>query len=662
LNAFDQQEFFRIINVNINSSKLNQFTINIANEPDVTELSLRIADANNPGNTTLYVPFSPTGFGTFSIDMTTISPALISTSAGVRTISIAQECRKICSDPIEANIDLVITCGNCGTIVDPNVVGAQITINAIKEGFTNIEYESSQLHQGNITNSSVPPCDGIYYYDIAFDYSNNLASWLEEIIIPINTQFFNVNSVSIGNGITFSAPLSLPNANISLLNPSSNNSTLTIDIGSIFSLTNPGWPGFNFAYNPATTPQGAYTPGPWINTIQPPPNSTTDLVVRLELSSNFPNQVNCPDESIRLTPPNENIEFTIKNSCGDEINPSYEPNSIAAPQLQGLPASGLFTGPTNVNTAGGPYFFLSQISIPNHDPFQVDINSTGVNTSLISTPIECTSIQYRVFLSAIDLSNNGVNTSIGNISNLLINGAQASSNSISANLISFDLTVPTGGNQPFTNFSIEFGVSGMPCPLSSGQGQLRYELKIVAICNDCNQSPSIPSNSIRNLFCLSTDVIVHCNGQCPSPIETYDDLVVERTTFGWASLADYNNGLAPLPDATAFTSFCNNQNIPNQPTVITQNQIYDQLGRLYPYDLFKLSVTGKIDPVNPYLHNNLSFEINYNPNPLVAIPPNTFFTIENYRLKFTPTNGGQFITIDGDRYKILPGGQVAKGE
>jgi hypothetical protein len=654
--AFSQEEFYRTINVQINSLSLNEFTIDIGDEPDVEEFSLQVADANNPTNPYLS-PLTNSnsiqiGHGNFLISVAGIPSNYISTTSGVRTITLAQRCLKLCSDPFNTQASLEIDCGNiCGIINDFQIVGQPIVLKAIMEEVTDIDYISSELHLPNSSATPVSPCDGIYYYDISFNYNNDIASELNEIKIPINTQFFTIQEVLIGDGATFSSPMvmtPLPYPNISIINPAGNNSTLVIGVNAIFNISNPSWPGFNNTYNPASPNGQAYLPGPWINTNSSVTSTTTvDLVVRVVLSSNFPNQQNCPDLSVRLTPPTGQINLTLYNSCEDPTYKNFTPNTIAAPPATGLPSAPSFTyiGPGNPQTPGGPYYFISQISIPNQDPFQIDISSTGPSASVINTPIKCSTIVYRAFLSAFDLSPPSTNNNLGSISNLLVNGSSATITSISSNLISFDLPVPAGSTQPFTNFSIEFGVSGMPCPdPGSGQGQLRYDLKLVAICDDCAQPPSTPSNSIRNLFCLSTDVTVHCSGNCGQPVETYNDLVVERTTFGWANSADYNNGLAPLADATAFTNFCNNLNIPGQPPVITQNQIYDQLGRMYPHDLFKLSVTGLIQPA-PYTHDNLSFEINYDPNTLVSTPPSTFLSLENYTLTFNPTSGGQPVQV-----------------
>ncbi|HRG60015.1 MAG TPA: hypothetical protein PK323_13760, partial [Bacteroidia bacterium] len=608
----------RFFIVNINSSIINAFELQITDEDDLDETSLEIIPAPGATGSTPY-PLAQS-FGNFQINIQNpLYSSLVSSIAlgnTVYRVMFRQTGVLNCNSSNNANVTASVVCGNCST----NYVTSQSPLNVSASVTPSVSYLGSTLIN---TTSSDPHdlCNGNYEYDLKFNISSTSLVNLDGITIPINTTSFQFQGVQVGySGSSNFLPI---NANY-ISPPALNNAngSITIDFDNFYYQNTGG------GLIPGIIPVASASPnninGAWINATNP-----TSFIIRIKLSYLCSNSNNCVDPLISLSPNPDLIKFSFKNSCGVSlplINLNLNNVNSLPPQS---PPINTFTT-TNSNPTSGPSAimpFICSITVPSASPFQINANSVE--------QLNCNNYTYRLVLS---LNDNGTVGSTGTISNVSINGTP------SPGAVHQDLN-----NYWYIDISgsgiVTFDITGVPCPNNTPPttgppsniptfGSLTYLANLQAVCSDCQDL------CYRNIGCSSQLITVHCIGPCTSYVHTEPELSIERRSFGWTNLSAFNNGLNPIQDIQAYDNIYN---------ALSPAEREIQIMSLYPYDIFNIESIGTVNPISlTENHTSLTFEVMFEDfNIPGASLTGDFFNLLYYKAEFIPIlpNGTQLTAI-----------------
>lgn len=614
--------YTRSFTVQINSQAIQQFTLNIGDEDDVIESNLSIGTYNLSN----YV-------GTNVVVLSAISPSslIVPGPYNSRQITFVQAFTLDCPPQgalnLTAPVKAITDCGAC-----PNDIESNITMNAnLASAFSIVSTSSSLRNAGlNISTNPNDMCNLSYYnYDMDIKTIGTATVNLTQIEIPINTESFSVQSISIGTAI---GNLQLINNNVILPASGDPNGTIIINVQQIFAANPPAWPGFTSSYN--NIPGGWITPGPTI-------------ILRIRLISNFQNSTNCNSDPIILTPlplAQNPIKWIIQGACSSQQTPLTTPFANAVLSAPTPPTTLMIDpavpGDIDLGTTTTLPFDCT-LSIPVQSPLQINSGSTPQ----IWCPGNTT---YKVTFSLINGGQIPANTTINNASlNVSVNNIPANTPIIINNsgVFSFDLpstALVQGFNEYHITFNLEnincpecLDATGQPCVPAPTYGTYQYQISVQAICDDC--TPAV----ISNIGCINHTLVVHCPGDCESVVGIEPEPIVERTTYGYLDLASFYNN-APLTSLASFNS------IPGW-SALTDQQKASQLKRLYPFDIFKIDALGYVHPEElpqgaPVQHTSLSFEINY-----PELPIGDFFEFMEYEATFTDILTNNSITIYSDQ-------------
>jgi hypothetical protein len=636
----------RYFDIIINSSSISEFDLKIDHEINVIENSLKFVhptDIYNVGPD-LTINALPAAYGEFHISLDAaianqVPLNFIAGTGNLRRVRMRQSVTLNCIDVGSANVTAKLNCGSNCPAPFTATTSPVFALDGKIHNVTDITFTESTLINTTVNQASNAACSGNYIYTLSFGL-NQKVSKLDKIIIPLNTQSFAVDGIWIGNALNnLSSYFLVDNLIISTTN-NSPNSPLTINVDQlILANSNLNWPGFDYDFNQNL----GYPNGAWIDAL----NSNT-LVVKIKLHSIIPNPPVCTDLRTILTPipnnPANQIRFIMLNTCdgSNSFTDYITPSVVATPIMPVAQINNFYASPPSLSVPMvNPITFTCQLTVPTESPFQIDAVSPNA-IPIVSNQINCTNTIYRVILS-VDPTPSF--SAIGTIApfQIMLNGTSYTITPIlNSNTLSFDLPEDPNSNLSEHVFDFHFDITGIGCPNDNvGGGDLIYRIKLLAICDDC---PTNPTATIRNLACDDASLVIHCDGLCVRQIDTHDDLTINRTTFGWEDLASsYSPGLA-IPNPSAFENLYT-----NPPYNQDQYTIQTQLRKLYPFDNFTLHVTGNVKPLTvPFLHNGVSFEINY-PSSLSGLPAD-FFQFISCTAKFTPASNnwpiGPDITVN----------------
>jgi hypothetical protein len=624
--AINDEVFTRYFDIIINSASIEEFELNISKELDVDEEDLSFVAANGlsilSSLTNSQNNFPNVGFGNYSLTFSnnpqpgfyTIPIGAYSTNGNVRKITLAQRVKKNCAHNGTANVSVRINCGSCNQQVFSITLPLEATD---QNNFTTFDNAPSIT----LTSNSAPSnsiCGTNFTYEFDYTYSNDVISRLNNFILPINTQSFQVQSVEVGDGNTFTT---VP-VNFYTINQPLATSVLNININGYFGTAiSPPNPCFTNILPNSNPP--IY--GAWINTN----TNVTHLVIKVNLLPIFQTQTpSCPDLPINLSRPaplNE-CTLTLSNTCGGTAQPAIFPLNLSTPTLTGTTISANF--PQNLDLAVSQSVPVSyEIQIPEQSPFEIMIDNVP--------QISCSTQVFQAVLSLGNgavFGNNAITTATVNANGAIstitpttnVNGAYV-----------FDLP-SVSANQGFYNYDLSFQLGSITCPpctsctTAATSGAYVYNLTVVAICQDCN--PDLR----RNIICQQNPLELHCPGTCESPVGFIHDPTlpdIQRITFGWENLADYEaNPNAPLTlnDLTALSTW----------NSLSDADKEKQLNSVYPYDMFTYKAAGSVKPETTlnYTISTLGLELRYPQGPI----GNNFLQLIAYEAVFTevgnPTN------------------------
>lgn len=637
--AYNDEIFLRYFDVIVNSTSIEAFNLIITDEVDVDELELLyvsngaltlLAPAleNSTGNTT------NVGFGNYSLTFISstvpfdnfIPAGAITTNAnGSRKITLAQEVQKNCDDIGWSNVSTNFNCGlQCPSQISPTPPQEFLLDATAQTLITGIDPPNISLTSEPGSGNSI--CGPTFAYTFDFNYSDNIISRLNNFILPINTQSFEVQSVEIGDGNNFTL-FNIGSAGI-ILNQPSATSTLDIDINALFgNITSPPNPCFTNIL-PFSNPP-IY--GAWINTNP----AITHLVIRINLqlipltSSN-----NCPDIPLNLGMPfpNNNCTLLLSHTCGGNI-PRFFNIDVTTPPLTGAQIIANFPQSVDLGVSSTlPVSYV--IQIPEQSPFEIMVNNVP--------QISCSTTVYQAVLSM------GNGESFGNsaipTATIIANGGTPTTiiptlNTAGSYVFNLPYTPPSQG---FYTYSLSFQLGSINCPLcstcspASTYGAYVYNLQVSAICQGC--TPEIR----RNIICAQNALNVHCIGTCDSPVGfnhngTFPD--IERITLGWIDEYDFTNN----PNTPLTVSGLNNL---SALAGLTPSHIEEQLNSVYPFDLFTYKASGSAKPEIGFTITTLGLQLIY---PQTTLGGN-FLQLINYEAVFTETNNStsSFIVNDNN--------------
>lgn len=636
--AVNQEIFLRYFDVTVNPTSLQEFNVHITDEIDVEELELFYVSNSGP---VLIQPAlldntgNAVGFGNYSFSFGNIPMigfnlipvgAIYTNPDGSRKITFAQRVQKVCIDDDEAMVTASFDCGLlCSDqIVPPPPQELILDVDP--------ELNVTGINPPNITLTSQPSsgnsiCGSNFAYIFDFSYNNDVISILNNFVLPINTETFEVQSVEIGDGTNFTS-FSIGTTGITIMQPSAT-STLNVDVNSLFgtstSTINPCFTNVLPNSNPAIY-------GAWINTNL----SITHLVIRINLQLISLTSANCPDIPLNLSRPfpNNNCTLVLSRACGGNISRVFNID-VTSPPVTGAQITANF--PQNIDLGVSPALPVSyMIQIPEQSPFEI----MSDNVSQIS----CVTTVYQAVLSmgngelfginAIPTATiiaNGITTTIAPTLNV-------------AGAYVFDLPL-IPASQGFYTYSLSFQLDSIACPpcttctTAATYGAYVYNLQVAAICQDCN--PEIR----RNIICAQNPLEVHCIGTCDSPVgfnHTGNFPDIERITLGWIDENDFkNNPNTPLT-AIGFNNLATGAGL-------NQSQIEEQLNSVYPFDLFTYKAKGSAKPELGFTITSAGLQLRY---PQTTLGGN-FLQLINYEAVFTETNNSSSsFVVNNNNYPL----------
>jgi hypothetical protein len=653
--AINDEVFTRYFDIIINSASIEEFELNISKELDVDEEDLSFVAANGlsilSSLTNSQNNFPNVGFGNYSLTFSnnpqpgfyTIPIGAYSTNGNVTKITLAQRVKKNCAHNGTANVSVRINCGSCNQQVFSITLPLEATD---QNNFTTFDNAPSIT----LTSNSAPSnsiCGTNFTYKFDYTYSNDVISRLNNFILPINTQSFQVQSVEVGDGNTFTT---VP-VNFYTINQPLATSVLNININGYFGTAiSPPNPCFTNILPNSNPP--IY--GAWINTN----TNVTHLVIKVNLLPIFQTQTpSCPDLPINLSRPaplNE-CTLTLSNTCGGGVNlvefPLTDPTQPIAGLINSNVTSPLDLGMSNI----APFSYT--IQIPEQSPFDINVDNT--------TQIACSTISYQATFSTSS-GNLGAFNGNGVITNAFINN-NGTMIPVGVTLVGGDylLNLPSiAPNSGFYIYNLSFDLSGLACPACTTNtggpciptptfGANLYELNIAAVCSTCS-----PNDIRRNILCSQNPIEIHCTGQCDSPVGFEHDITspdIQRTTFGWINEYDYLNNFAnplSLANLTGSTAW----------NALSDDDKELQLNSVYPYDLFTYKAAGSVKPETTatFIFTHLGLELRY---PQGALG-NNFLEMISYEAVFTDaSNSSNTHTINNINYPVLfPNGSAVPAQ
>ena len=605
----------RQFRVTVNSFAVETVTVNLSLEPDASYSVLQIKD--NQGNWHVLPAITGSNF-TFNLPLSAYGNFITNNSnAGSRTLQLRQRYKLQCSSET-ANTQISCQFSPAISLCTCNTSGSTLLYNGTAGGLTSLGILNTTFqHTGEGSNS---PCPGTFVYTINGRWEGYVGQ-LTHLRIPINTTFFNVSLVKIGNRSP-QGNLSLSDSLTYTLAYTQPVDTNWIDV-SLPGTSSTNIPGINWQYN--SPGQGA-----WVNT-----SINKSFVVQITLQSNaaYANPGGCPSPMVGITPSVARpLKLAIKNICGNAYTQTTTPlpqihsenpnNSMASINPIGLAADAL---------AGNsdPVSFNYTISIPpNNDPFHMP----GSAEDSIQT-IHCSNIMYRGVFSC-----NPISLNQNSLDSIAVNGNLLPTSSYQYQNGQF--LFPLNQTPSSSTTTLTFRLNQIPCPdPSSGQGVLNFLFKIVAECETCGEM-----DNHRVLECQQAQIVVHCSGYCSSQVDIFkDSLRAERITYGWADENAYNTNSSSISNIHAFY----NSLTPAPNHVV----IEDELKKFYPYDEFNLHAVGSLMPPNnsqPY--RALSIDLRYDNNLLPS--GNNLLRLLGYHAVFS--NGSTQVTLSDAQLAAIP--------
>ncbi|MFZ4613813.1 MAG: hypothetical protein ACOYNH_09040, partial [Bacteroidia bacterium] len=618
ISGYTNTTYSRTFTVKLNSLSIDSFQLSINNENDINSDSLKIINGSNvPDLTSSFI------YGTTFTNFNVSQLNSLNLIASNRTITLRQwykiNCNPQATPPLETIATAQLSC-NCSTT--SGIFNSSVSSNASLNNLAPQCVTTSDLYPVSNPNSNEFCPNQQYYYDLRVIYANSsVSARLMNCTIPLNTTFFSVQGLQVYTNDSNNFETINP-SHYSVNNAGTDSSEIVLDVNGIFQQSNPNWIGFD-SLN--------------INdTIRARVNAGAKFYIRVKLNTNCQQSDNCQDPRIFLSQipqTNNKLTFVYRNSCDHLITPSpstLQLPLIASPLLPALnPVVNMFSPPAGASiTAPLPFQIL--LAVPSQSPFT--INQTN-------TPLLSCSASYRLRISAANLP---ASISIGNISNLTVNG-EAATDTIIGNAIFINLPPPTG-----TQYDIEFNLSSLPCPdvnfdslIASTFGTLLLNFLYQAVCESCSAGGN---ECVRNLGCSQQGIFIHCPGPCNADIHTEEDVVVRRNTFGWASEPNYPSN--PISNLAAFNAALDSIQT-NQNDTIDEMDRTVELSRFYPYDIFHLEMNGE-RPLQTQLTsgNYTHFQALMTHNNLASFDQN-FLSLLDFNLTFTDTSDlSNVISID----------------
>lgn len=612
------EEYDRQFQVKLNSQYIQKFDLKIDNEADIMASGLFITNGQLSSSQTSFVYEL---FNLFNVNELN-NDGYVLHSGNTRTITFRQNYTLNC---LPSNVTAIVAKISCDCGNNEFLNSNTLNLNAI------IQNTQPTAEVSTTFSSSEPQSTGVFCPNSFFNYHVQL-SWsqtstsaiLNSISIPINTTFFNIESITIDDNSSIIGQMTLASPGqyaILILNNYPAQTTININVDEIYHSDDPEWINFErIEYN---------------NLYYAKVNPGARLSFTIKLSANCQNSDNCTDPRISLTPTiasSNKLNLKYSNLCFQELLPvvSLGLPIISAPPIQNLQPTIFMTPSASGASPNTPIPFIVNLPVPSHSPFNIN---TPINT------LSCSTTTYRL---RIEVENLPPNASIGNnsVSNLTINNQPANAIVLN-NEILIDIPALVQGAMYILNFSL----SNFPCPIENYDpnnpnqltyGTLTLKFTYQAVCSSCNGNGN---DCVRNLGCGTQEIFVHCPGECDADIGTDTDVEVRRNTFGWKSETDYqNNPNNVINNLAEFNDFINTINTPN--ITITDTQRDMELTSFYPYDILYMKMDGETQ----YTDNYDQFDVLMSFNQQNGNFNENFLDLIEFSLKFINSSNQNVVT------------------
>lgn len=626
------QMYSRRFNVRVNTPVVNTFLLSILQESDVEHLELRLIDNNlTNGNSGTLVLNSDTGSANIltQINLTILSNYYTSTDT-TKVLTFEQVGRLKC---LETNNTSFIRINR--PCCPSDLIYFAAMNGRIEEGQSFINSSIKITKADSTINNS---CSGSYYYDIKFSKSGPVAL-IENITIPLNGNFISqIDSVLLVDINNLIHPIE--SANIYQNPDTLNNRFLFIDLLSEYdSLTN--WNGFiDYADSTSleldTTLSASF--GPWLD--------TTNFTIRIKFQYICTNQQTCEATPFSMQGrgvfhennpfphnPLSIVQLTDSTFAADYRIGIRWWNSCESDTISWLNHRNTFQINNQAFIDG---FVEMDHEMPEPDLVSYTFYPNGINPFLIqNNPISpsglsCdTSVSYRAkfYIPLPDESPDSIQRINFGVSNLYVGNTIIPIDSfvfVNDSLLFIPLGQNINSIQPI-QFSFEYFLTECPFSDPPNSGGIQLKLEIQAYCDHCEEC-------YKTVACNALNVVVHCPGNCDGQVPMGTENVhMERNTFGFAESTDFPT--IPFLNRTELIQFVDSIVDLTNPYLIQiqRDAIYrDELSKLYPFDLVKLTSEGTISSYSnlvssigePFAFNNIAFELAHTPignQPLFAL-------------------------------------------
>jgi hypothetical protein len=603
------EEFERDLIITLQSQNIQGFTIDIFQECDAIQQDLKIKNANGDF---IELPFNSSLPNiTCSIDENILSQLNLNDPIVIRQYCLADCGSGSCSDALPdliTNFTVSLNCGECDPISRTFQFDSQIGITR--------PFSITQIVDENELISNDCSSDFINTVKINFEESN-LKFGIESIQIPINSEFFNVDYVKVGNSLIENNP--------DFYNLNTITNILEINLNAIGNNNN----------SPVTIIPLEFENGDYST-----PIGQFELQIELGMSYIITEFQTCQfDNTIRLNKPNQNAKVRLINLCEysqlvvEMIEPQIEIRNSSY-TLTGGPEIADFIEGTNTVVPFEFNFYTSG-----------NVNPLGLyktnNPQDIDLYRPCESLTYALHLKAIasELSpQNGLSYFDVNNVQATINGNIQVLGVYNGTELVFNLPTNTLGI-----YNIQFNLAlNSACPFLTSldnSGYMNFAAEIRSVCSTC-------IDIYRTLTCINYDpleVNFHCQGGCGGgvdPVSTSAPINIERVTLGWNSKVNFeryhnSNGTfdQPISNNNELLNLIQEQN-PTFDQSELQLELENELNKVYPYDLVRIEARGTFTKFSNV--NSLYFQVIHSP-----LPNNqggSFLNLENATISFYSDN------------------------